>query len=89
METLKKFMIVLNDADKYPLEHELAEAAQVAKDKLNRLVEQRDAALKLAQSWLEALYFLPPDSAGKPYIGTAYRKCARELRAIFAPKEGK
>ena len=55
----------------------------------NESSRQRDAALKLAQSWLEALYFLPPDSAGKPYIGTAYRKCARELRAIFAPKEGK
>ena len=56
---------------------------------VKELEQKRDAALKLAQSWLEALYFLPPDSAGKPYIGTAYRKCARELRSIFAPKGGK
>src|SRR5574337_1277710 len=39
-------------------------------DAWHELCHQHDAALKLAQSWLEALYFLPPDSTGKPYLST-------------------
>ena len=74
------------DATLYP---EQRDAIKCLIYRIKELEQQRDAALKLAQFWLEALYFLPFDSDASLYLGAAYRMCAKQLRAIFATKEGK
>lgn len=89
MDTLKKFMIVLNDADKYPLEHELSEAALVAKDKLNRLVEQRAAALKLADEMIRQRAHTYTSENADHYRGfdAACRVYGKRLRSLYAGKD--
>ena len=91
MDTLKKFMIVLNNPDKYPTEHELAEAALVARRKLNRLVKQRDTVLKLARELHQQRAHTYASENADLYRGfdNGCRHAANRIEAIFAQKEGK
>ena len=92
MNTLKSFMNVLNNADKYPTESELAEAALSAKRKLNSLIKQRDAALELADRLDRFADYRETDVGASEYEqgeSAAYRESAKYLRAVLKPKDEK
>lgn len=55
---------------------------------LIEIMEQRDAALKLADGWASTFGFLR-DNQWQTSADMTAKVCADELRAIFAPKDGK